>query len=161
MLLEVTRAFRGWALEHPRSFELVYGTPVPGYAAPQETVAPALRLWRVVVGVVLEAHGRGELHPTAPPIPGEGLVEPAALEFGRAAAVELGQGTSDWGEAEVLHCFTLFATLIGATTAELFGHFHRAAADYGAVHDAVVATAAAGAGLRIDLVAPGQRPAAR
>ncbi len=151
VLLAVTRAFRGWAVEHPRSFELVYGTPVPGYAAPEETIAPALRLWRVVVGLVLEAHARGELHPTAPPIPGDGLVEPAALELGRAAAAELGQGTADWGEAEVLHCFALFATLIGATTAELFGHFHGAAADYGAVHDAVVATAAAGAGLQIDL----------
>lgn len=159
VLLAVTRAFRGWALEHPRSFELVYGTPVPGYAAPQDTVGPALRLWRVLVGLVLEAHGRGELHPTAPPIPGEGLVEPGALEFGRAIAAELGQlgpgdeGAPEWGEPEVLHCFTLFATLIGATTAELFGHLHRAAADYAAVHDAVIATAAAAVGLRIDLTA--------
>lgn len=162
VLLAVTRAFRGWALAHPRSFELVYGTPVPGYAAPQDTVGPALRLWRVLVGLVLEAHGRGELLPTAPPIPGEGLVEAGALEFGRAIATELGQLGADgpggevaptWGEPEVLHCFTLFATLIGATTAELFGHLHRAAADYAAVHDAVIATAAAAVGLRIDLTA--------
>lgn len=31
-----TLEYRGWALEHPEEFALVYGTPVPGYEAPEE-----------------------------------------------------------------------------------------------------------------------------
>jgi AcrR family transcriptional regulator len=35
---------RGWALEHPYDWALVYGTPIPGYAAPQDTIEPATRV---------------------------------------------------------------------------------------------------------------------
>ncbi|MFC5187792.1 TetR/AcrR family transcriptional regulator [Actinomadura harenae] len=31
------RAFRGWALEDPQRYFLIYGTPVPGYHAPDDT----------------------------------------------------------------------------------------------------------------------------
>lgn len=34
-------AFRAWARGHPHEFQLVYGTPVPGYQAPPETVPAA------------------------------------------------------------------------------------------------------------------------
>ncbi|MBT2443227.1 TetR/AcrR family transcriptional regulator [Streptomyces sp. ISL-36] len=33
-------AFRGWALDHPEGFRLVYGDPVPGYRAPEGGAAP-------------------------------------------------------------------------------------------------------------------------
>jgi hypothetical protein len=33
------RAARAWALAHPHEYALIYGSPVPGYAAPQDTVA--------------------------------------------------------------------------------------------------------------------------
>src|ERR1700743_3471809 len=32
---------RAWARAHPHEYALLYGTPVPGYSAPQATVAPA------------------------------------------------------------------------------------------------------------------------
>lgn len=34
------RAFRGWALEHPEGFRLIYGDPVPGYRPPAGGAAP-------------------------------------------------------------------------------------------------------------------------
>src|SRR6478736_2124725 len=34
--LGVARAFRAWALADRHAFELIYGTPVPGYLAPQD-----------------------------------------------------------------------------------------------------------------------------
>ena len=37
-------AARSWALEHPHEYALVYGSPVPGYRAPQDTVGPASRV---------------------------------------------------------------------------------------------------------------------
>src|SRR5215217_2469823 len=36
--LAICRAVRTWALEHPAEYGLLYGNPVPGYAAPPETV---------------------------------------------------------------------------------------------------------------------------
>ena len=152
--LATGRAFRAWALEHPHSFALVYGTPVPGYAAPADTIAHALRVWAVLVATVMDAHLAGGLHRPAPaPVPA-GTVDPAALEYGRAVARATGReaalGATSWGEAEVVGCFTLFAALVGATTAELFGHLHNAAADLPRVFDATLVAAAAGIGLTVE-----------
>src|SRR5829696_1312841 len=46
--LSVCRAVRAWALAHPHEYALLYGSPVPGYEAPEDTVPAASR-----VGVVL------------------------------------------------------------------------------------------------------------
>src|SRR5690242_8975213 len=45
-------AVRDWARAHPHEYALVYGTPVPGYQAPQDTVEPAARVALVLVAVV-------------------------------------------------------------------------------------------------------------
>ena len=45
-------AVRGWALAHPHEYALVYGSPVPGYRAPQATIAPATRVARVIGGLL-------------------------------------------------------------------------------------------------------------
>jgi AcrR family transcriptional regulator len=45
-------AVRGWALAHPHEYALIYGSPVPGYQAPQETVASATRV-SAVLGALL------------------------------------------------------------------------------------------------------------
>lgn len=34
-------AYRRWALDHPELYELLFGTPVPGYAAPMDATGPA------------------------------------------------------------------------------------------------------------------------
>jgi AcrR family transcriptional regulator len=39
--LAVGHGVRGWALAHPAEYGLLYGNPIPGYSAPQDTVAPA------------------------------------------------------------------------------------------------------------------------
>ena len=38
------RATRAWALEHRNEYGLIYGTPVPGYQAPPETIPAASRI---------------------------------------------------------------------------------------------------------------------
>ena len=151
VFLDVARAFRAWALGNRHAFELVYGTPVPGYAAPQATVEHALRIWRVLVSVVLDAARDGSLRPTGPDVVRDGVVHPDALEFGRRIADTEGRVDVDWGESEVVRTFALFTGLLGAVSAELFGHLHRAAADHARAFDAIVATTAAGAGLHVSL----------
>ena len=39
-------AFRRWALAHPHEFQLVYGTPIPEYVAPPETIPAAAAVAR-------------------------------------------------------------------------------------------------------------------
>src|ERR1700704_5827414 len=39
--IAVCRAVREWALGHPHEYALIYGSPVPGYTAPLDTVGPA------------------------------------------------------------------------------------------------------------------------
>ncbi|SFS42182.1 TetR/AcrR family transcriptional regulator [Saccharopolyspora flava] len=46
---EVAVAFRAWALEGPQRFLLLFGTPVPGYVAPEETFELADRAFRSVL----------------------------------------------------------------------------------------------------------------
>jgi AcrR family transcriptional regulator len=57
----VARAIRAWAVEHPHEYALLYGTPVPGYAAPHTTVAPGTRVSLALVQVVVDARADGLL----------------------------------------------------------------------------------------------------
>jgi AcrR family transcriptional regulator len=56
--LAVCRAVRTWALAHPAEYGLIYGAPVPDYAAPQDTVEPASKVILLLVGIVTDGIGR-------------------------------------------------------------------------------------------------------
>lgn len=147
--LAVARGVRRWAHENRSSYELVYGTPVPGYRAPQDTVGPALRLWLVIIAILKDALADGSLRPAGPDFDPAGLVTPAVLEVGG-----LGQDASAVPEdvqQAAIRSVTLFSSLLGTITAELFGHFHRMSDDLDGLFDATIATAAAGVGLHVDL----------
>ncbi len=66
--VEVARAVRRWAVEHPHEHALLYGTPIPGYAAPPSTNVPGTRVSLALLGVVRDAAAGGRLAPR-PPIP--------------------------------------------------------------------------------------------
>lgn len=63
--LAVCRAVRTWALAHPAEYGLLYGDPVPGYAAPRETEVPASAVILLLAAIVGEAPGV----PAGPPLP--------------------------------------------------------------------------------------------
>lgn len=176
--LAVGRAFRAWALANRASFELIYGTPVPGYAAPRDTVAAATRLWLVIENVLLTAKARGELVPTGPELDVHGLMADEVMAFARAH-VRVPGGThpasavgpapdslpargSDPApavgpdvtptEGELARSVTLWVSLVGGVSAEVFGHLHRMTHDYARLFEITLATAAAGVGLRVPLV---------
>ena len=52
----LARAFRAWATGRPHEFQLIYGTPIPGYAAPSDTIPLAAR----VAMPFLEAGAEGD-----------------------------------------------------------------------------------------------------
>lgn len=73
---DAAHAYRGWALAHPERFLLIFGTPIPGYAAPEggPTVVANRRLGAALfaVGVEAAALGRLAVPPLGRPVePGE------------------------------------------------------------------------------------------
>jgi AcrR family transcriptional regulator len=58
---------RSWALEHPHQYLLLYGSPVPGYAAPDDTVGPGTRVTFALVSVLRDAADGGRLRPASTP----------------------------------------------------------------------------------------------
>src|SRR5215831_16562943 len=46
------RAIRAWAVANPHEYALIYGSPVPGYRAPPDTVPPATRSVAVLAGLL-------------------------------------------------------------------------------------------------------------
>lgn len=54
----VWHAARDWARRHPHEYALIYGSPIPGYRAPQDTIAPAGRVGLLLAGIVRTAAPR-------------------------------------------------------------------------------------------------------
>lgn len=122
--MALCRAVRRWALDHPAEYALLYGTPVPGYTAPADTMPPASRVVVALVRVAAEADDGGA--PVAPALhadldrivaqaPGPG---PDARPSDRALLA----GLAAWSQLFGLVSFEVFGRL-----AEMFedpaGHF--------------------------------------
>ena len=61
-------AVRDWAMTNPSEWTLLFGTPVPGYAAPADTVGPASRYTVVLVRILTDMAAAGHGHTaTVPP----------------------------------------------------------------------------------------------
>jgi AcrR family transcriptional regulator len=101
---------RTWAHEHPNDYALLYGTPIPGYAAPDDTVAPGTRVARALVGIVRESD---HLEPSAHRPP-----DPVLTESFDALRRDLELGVDD---ATVLAILIAWTQLFGLLTFELFG----------------------------------------
>jgi AcrR family transcriptional regulator len=143
--LAACRAVRGWALEHPHEFALVYGSPVSGYEAPGDTIGPATRINRVLAAILADAMGSGELRPPASVLPGPRLIAPEVLRSYAAPPPPY--------EDLIERSLVLWISLIGTISFELFGHLHNTVTDYAAYFDAAVTISAQCAGLDV-----GQRP---
>lgn len=48
-------AYRDWALEHEQRYQLIFGTPIPGYVAPEDVTTPAAALALVPLTETLQA----------------------------------------------------------------------------------------------------------
>ncbi|MEV1200723.1 TetR/AcrR family transcriptional regulator [Microbispora rosea] len=114
--LAVCRAVRAWALAHPHEYALLYGSPVPGYAAPQDTVAPAVRDTAVYGRIVADAHRAGRLTP--PPI----CPPPPAILAQDAEVVR--SLMPDVPDDVVARAIVAWTGLFGMVSFELFGQFN-------------------------------------
>jgi AcrR family transcriptional regulator len=72
--LAAAHAIRDWALARPAEYALLYGSPVPGYAAPPDTIEAASRTAVVLVRILADGHAAGAITaPTAAPRLGRGV----------------------------------------------------------------------------------------
>jgi AcrR family transcriptional regulator len=108
-------AIRDWAFANPHDYALLYGTPIPGYAAPDDTVVPGTRVSRALVSIVRDAATDGLLD--RPP-PGTSVSATTAESF-EALRNELGLG--DVGDDTLLALLLAWTQLFGLLTFELFG----------------------------------------
>ena len=51
----VSGAAFDWAKDNPAEYGLIFGTPIPGYAAPTDTIGPATRFTMVMIGLMEHA----------------------------------------------------------------------------------------------------------
>lgn len=67
-LMAIGLAYRTWAHTHPQRYQLIFGTPIPGYAAPLMEVLPsAARSLGALVSVVEQLRASGKLNVTSFP----------------------------------------------------------------------------------------------
>ena len=122
-LLAAFAAFRGWGVEHPTEFALIFGSPIPGYVAPEATRPAGTRYTNLLAGLLVEAHAAGALDPA-----GIDLRVPDTLSrqlqdlqrrggFRGAPVPVVAFGLSAW------------TRLHGLVTLEVFGHLAPAVGD--------------------------------
>ncbi len=61
--IAVTDAIWAWGHDHPHEWALVYGSQVPRYRAPEETIAAAFVVTGVLTGIIADAAATGRLAP--------------------------------------------------------------------------------------------------
>jgi AcrR family transcriptional regulator len=120
----VARSVRAWAWDHPHEYALVYGSPVPGYAAPTDTVDPAARV--SVVFLELLRHG----------VANGAVTVDDRIETTKVVRQDLGRLRSLAAEgvpdAVLSRGLLVWTQLFGSISYELFGHLHRVITDYDA-----------------------------
>ncbi|MFE4800871.1 TetR/AcrR family transcriptional regulator [Streptomyces sp. NPDC056708] len=110
----VAHAVRDWALAHPHEYALIYGSPVPGYSAPQTTIGPASRVGLVLIAVVGEAYRTDGL--ALPPLVGELRAEAERM---------VAEFAPDLPPEVAAPLIAAWSQLFGLISFEIFGQFNR------------------------------------
>jgi AcrR family transcriptional regulator len=114
------RAVRSWALENPHDYGLLYGTPVPGYRAPEATIPPVVRTSSVLIQILIDANVAERIELNSVPLSRKlrAAVDPVVQVFDTPPAATIANGIVAW------------SALFGAVSFELFGHLNNVVADH-------------------------------
>lgn len=114
--LKVTHALRAWAVERPHQWALLFGSPVPGYDAPEQTLVHRLRTTNVLLQILVQAVVSGV---ASPPSTDE------ELDNSLRAAMAQVCDEDAWAElspADISAALACWCTVLGTINAEIFGH---------------------------------------
>lgn len=112
--LAAGRAARSWAQAHTQEYGLVFGSPVPGYVAPPETIQPASRVPLTLARILRDTYDTGRIVSAHPD-------DPDVVDHVLSTSIEPLMGLpSDVIASGILAWVDLF----GYISFELFGHLH-------------------------------------
>jgi AcrR family transcriptional regulator len=138
--LATCNAVRDWAVATPHEYALIYGSPVPGYRAPVDTIEPATRVPALIGGILRDGFTTGALAAeSGEPVPPQvrtNLAPAAAHISPDAPPTLLARGMTAW-----IH-------LYGAVSFELFGHLDNVIDDRDRFFDYQMRSVAGLVGLR-------------
>ncbi|MFD9550584.1 TetR/AcrR family transcriptional regulator [Nocardia salmonicida] len=125
-------AVRDWALARPTEYGLLYGNPLPGYKAPQDTNLPASTVVLLLTDTATAATAAGRINPPPlpTPLPARIRADLRVLIDQRAQAEQL---TTDLPEETLDRVFAAWTQLFGLVGFEIFGRLEgiiEAPADY-------------------------------
>lgn len=123
----IANGIGAWAMENPSEYALLFGTPVPGYAAPQDTIGPASRYTWVLLTLLGEMEAAGVPAHAKPPAKLRHDVAALRARFG----VPVSDGLLAAG-------MVAWANVMGSISLELFGHLHNVIDTPGALFEGVV-----------------------
>lgn len=129
-------AVREWALANPHEYALIYGSPVAGYRAPQDTTGPATRVPLTLLGIVRDCSAAGKLvPPDEPPRVSKAMVRQVGLVLEAVGDLAL----SEVPPQSLAAVLTTWPQLYGMVSFELFGHLEGTIDDKTVVFDHAVA----------------------
>jgi AcrR family transcriptional regulator len=121
------RAVRLWAVADPHEYALIFGSPIPGYAAPQDTIDPAARIPALLLAVLSDSIAAG------------GAVAELGVPLARPVRRDLStvrrEAAPVLDDVAMARAVTAWTLLIGTISFELFGHLHNVIHDYPAHFD--------------------------
>ncbi|MBM9507845.1 TetR/AcrR family transcriptional regulator [Actinacidiphila acididurans] len=118
---DLAHALRGWALDDPQRYFLIYGTPVPGYRAPEDTTRTASEIMAVILDACAAAPAGS---PGSPASPAEKLPTTHPSPFDAHLDAHRAWAGPHPAPSSALHRALLFWTrLHGVLSLELAGHF--------------------------------------
>jgi AcrR family transcriptional regulator len=123
-LLAACRAVREWALANPHEYALVYGSPVPGYAAPETTVAPAARVAAAMARIIADGLAAGVVE--VPDEPSGATLTPGVADALGLPPALAARAVQTWG------------ALFGAISFELFGQTNHVVEDTAAFFEGLI-----------------------
>jgi AcrR family transcriptional regulator len=120
-LVAVTRAFRGWALEHRPEFAMVFGAPVPGFDNPDEggVHEAGARLGGIFFSLFTELWRRRPF-----PVPPDEEISPELTRQLRGFAAACGAEQADLPLGVLRLYAASWVRLYGLVAMEIFGHVH-------------------------------------
>jgi AcrR family transcriptional regulator len=106
---------RDWATAHPNEYFLVFGSPVPGYVAPDDTVGPGTRIPRALIRIVADAANTQQLH--RPHRLSNYVSDAVTSDFGRLR--EAVPGLAVVSDAVIAAAYTAWLQIFGLISFEL------------------------------------------
>jgi AcrR family transcriptional regulator len=122
--LAIGRAVRGWALQSPAEYALLFGSPVPGYAAPDDTIIAAARTPFALLRILADGVGSGALTDCSPAATGA-ILAPQLPDAVRADLDRARSGiATEVPDELMLVGIAAWVQLFGVISFELNGQFN-------------------------------------